>query len=62
MDEKELNPTSIDGTRDDMAPGLSRRSFFVAAGAAGVGAAADVAGASQAQDTPPDWQQPGNNN
>ena len=40
MDKKDLKPTLINGTRDDIAPGLSRRSFFMAAGAAGVGTAA----------------------
>jgi len=62
MDEKELKPTSVNGARDEMAPGLSRRSFFFAAGAAGVGAAATVAGAGTAEAASTDWQQPGNNN
>ncbi len=62
MDKNDLKPTRIDGARDDMAPGLSRRSFFFAAGAAGVGAtaAALVPGRANAQST--DWTQPGNNN
>ena len=62
MDKKELKPTAIIGTRDEMAPGLSRRSFFFAAGAAGVGAASTalLPEAAKAQST--DWTQPGNNN
>ena len=61
MDKKDLKPTRIDGTRDDVATGLSRRSFFIAAGAAGVGTAAAVleSGSASAQST--DWTQPGNN-
>jgi L-ascorbate metabolism protein UlaG (beta-lactamase superfamily) len=62
MDKKELKPTTIIGNRDEMAPGLSRRSFFFAAGAAGVGAASTalLPNAAKAQST--DWTQPGNNN
>jgi L-ascorbate metabolism protein UlaG (beta-lactamase superfamily) len=62
MDKKDLKPTSIIGTRDKMAAGLSRRSFFFAAGAAGVGAAGSalMPKAVKAQST--DWTQPGNNN
>lgn len=64
MDKKDLKPTIINGTTDKPAPGLSRRSFFMAAGAAGVSAASAVTalgtGSAQAQST--DWTQPGNNN
>ena len=42
MDKKDLKPTFMDGAKDDPAPGLSRRSFFMAAGAAGVGSAASL--------------------
>ena len=62
MDKRDLKPTVIDGARDDMAPGLSRRSLFFAAGAAGVGAAAATLGARPARAQSTDWKQPGNNN
>ncbi|MDC0657010.1 MBL fold metallo-hydrolase [Leisingera sp. SS27] len=64
MDEhkKELNPARLDGRKDDLAPGLSRRSFFAAAGAAGVGTAASLLGTTSAQAQSTDWLQPGNNN
>ena len=45
MDKRDLKPIVIDGAQDETAPGLSRRSFFFAAGAAGVGAAAATLGA-----------------
>ena len=62
MDRNDLKPTLLNGSRDEIAPGLSRRSFFMAAGAAGVGAAGALLtpGKVQAQST--DWMQPGNNN
>ena len=62
MDKKDLKPTIINGKRDDIAPGLSRRSFFMAAGAAGVGTAATVLGSGGASAQSTDWTQPGNNN
>lgn len=62
MDKKDLRPTSIIGTRDEMAPGLSRRSFFFAAGAAGVGAATATLAPGRAAAQSTDWTQPGNNN
>lgn len=62
MERNDLKPTILDGSRDDLAPGLSRRSFFMAAGAAGVGAAAASLGAKTAQAQSTDWKQPGNNN
>ena len=62
MDRKDLKPTLINGTKDKTAPGLSRRSFFMAAGAAGVGAAAVTAlGTTPAKAHSTDWMQPGNN-
>ena len=62
MDKKELKPTLINGARDDIAPGLSRRSFFMAAGAAGVGTAASLVGSGEARAQSTDWKQAGNNN
>jgi len=63
MDRKDLKPTLINGDKDKTAPGLSRRSFFMAAGAAGVGAAAVATslGTTPAQAQSTDWTQPGNN-
>ncbi|OED48761.1 MBL fold metallo-hydrolase [Leisingera sp. S232] len=60
--KKDLEPARLDGRKDDLAPGLSRRSFFAAAGAAGVGTAASLLGSSSAQAQSTDWLQPGNNN
>ncbi|UWQ89422.1 MBL fold metallo-hydrolase [Rhodobacteraceae bacterium M382] len=62
MDRKDLKPTLLNGDRDEMAPGLSRRSFFMAAGAAGVGAGANLLGAKPAAAQSQAWLQPGNNN
>ncbi len=62
MDRNHLKVTNINGALDEMAPGLSRRSFFFAAGAAGVGAAATVLGSEPATAQSTDWKQPGNNN
>ena len=62
MEKEDLKPTLLHGARDDLAPGLSRRSFFLAAGATGVGAAATVLGSGKAQAHSTDWLQPGNNN
>lgn len=64
MDEqrKSLKPARLDGCKDDLAPGLSRRSFFAAAGAAGVGSAASLLGSTSARAQSTDWLQPGNNN
>ena len=64
MDKEDLNltPTLINGTTDDLAPGLSRRSFFMAAGAAGVGGAASLLSTTGAKAQSTDWTQPGNNN
>lgn len=61
MDMKDLKPTRIDGRTDETAPGLSRRSLFMAAGAAGVAATTALSSKpAEAQST--DWTQPGNNN
>lgn len=61
MDKKDLKPTLIDGSKDETVPGLSRRSLFMAAGAAGVAATATL-GAAPAKAQSTDWTQPGNNN
>ena len=62
MDKKDLKPVVVDGRKDEMAEGLSRRSFFAAAGAAGVGAAAALVTPSETRAQSTDWTQPGNNN
>ncbi len=62
MDRKDLKPTFLNGAHDDLAPGLSRRTFFMAAGAAGVGATASLLSGTAAQAQSTDWTQPGNNN
>lgn len=64
MDRNDLNlkPALLHGERDELAPGLSRRSFFMAAGAAGVGTAASLLGGTSARAQSTDWTQPGNNN
>jgi L-ascorbate metabolism protein UlaG (beta-lactamase superfamily) len=62
MDKKDLKPTLLNGRKDQLAPGLSRRSFFMAAGAAGVGIAASVGKSDKAAAQSTDWTQSGNNN
>ena len=62
MDAKDLKPVIVDGRSDDVAPGLSRRSLFMAAGAAGLGLAGAGLGAGAARAHSTDWEQPGNNN
>ncbi|MCA0433331.1 MAG: MBL fold metallo-hydrolase [Proteobacteria bacterium] len=61
MDSEELKPVVFDGRKDESSAGLSRRSLFAAAGAAGLGvvSSALLPGKAQAQST--DWLQPGNN-
>lgn len=60
MKLKDLKPAII---RGEAAPaGVSRRSFFMAAGAAGFGAATSLLPAGKAQAQSTDWLQPGNNN
>ncbi|MEO1161887.1 MAG: MBL fold metallo-hydrolase [Pseudomonadota bacterium] len=62
MGKKDLKPTLLNGHKDQLAPGLSRRSFFMAAGAAGVGMAASIGSSGQAAAQSTDWTQSGNNN
>ena len=62
MDMKDLRPVIIDGRKEDSLPGFSRRSFFRAAGAMGLGGAAGLLTPSRAQAQSTDWTQPGNNN
>lgn len=62
MDSKDIKPARVDGRKGGLAPGVSRRSFFVAAGAAGLGAAAAAVGAKPAAAQSTAWLQPGNNN
>ena len=65
---KDLKPTLIDGRKNTaLIPGLSRRSFFMAAGASGLGvttalAGGGIGGVRQAKAHSTDWTQPGNNN
>ncbi|MGC3939708.1 MBL fold metallo-hydrolase [Roseobacter sp. EG26] len=61
-DDLNLIPTVLNGARDTLSPGLSRRSFFAAAGAAGVGTTAALLGGTSAKAQSTDWTQPGNNN
>ncbi|SLN39694.1 metal-dependent hydrolase [Roseovarius albus] len=61
-EDLKLEPALLKGGRDDLAPGLSRRSFFMAAGAVGVGGAASLLGSTSAKAQSTDWTQPGNNN
>ncbi|WP_232281843.1 MBL fold metallo-hydrolase [Roseobacter sp. SK209-2-6] len=62
LDRKDLKPTLLKGERDALAPGLSRRSFFMAAGAAGVAAGSTVLASKPAEAQSQAWLQPGNNN
>ena len=62
---KDLKPTIMDGRTNSKTPlpaGLSRRSFFMAAGATGLGAGLNMAGMRSAKAHSTDWTQPGNNN
>ena len=61
-DDLHLAPVLLNGERDALSPGLSRRSFFMAAGAAGVGGAASLLSGTSASAQSTDWTQPGNNN
>ncbi len=62
MDFKDIAPIALDGRKDTLATGLSRRSFFRAAGALGVGTAATaLLGPTPATAQSTDWTQPGNN-
>lgn len=65
MDRKDLDlePVRFTGTQEgELTPGLSRRSFFMAAGGAGIGAAASLMSSTSAKAQSTDWTQPGNNN
>lgn len=62
MKKEHLKPTLLNGQKDRIAPGLSRRSFFLAAGAAGVGTAVAALDPRPATAQSTDWKQPGNNN
>lgn len=62
MKKIDLKPVLINGEKDALAPNLSRRSFFMAAGAAGVSAASLSLGAGKVAAQSTDWTQPGNNN
>lgn len=61
MKKTDLKPTVLDGSKDELAPGLSRRSLFAAAGAAGVAGAASLLASGPARAQSTDWTQPGNN-
>ena len=62
MKKLDLKPVRLNGQVDSLVPNLSRRSFFMAAGAAGVSAAALSLGSTRAHAQSTDWTQPGNNN
>jgi len=62
MDHKDLPPIAYDGRKAPAASPLSRRSFFVAAGAAGIAATANALRPGEAKAQSTDWTQPGNNN
>lgn len=62
MDKDDLKPVLLDGRKDELARGLSRRSLFAAAGAAGVSAATAALLPSESRAQSTDWTQPGNNN
>lgn len=61
-EDLDLKPTLLNGQKDTLSPGLSRRSFFMAAGAAGVGGTASLLSGTAAKAQSTDWTQPGNNN
>lgn len=62
MDRNDLTPITVDGRRAEPGSGLSRRSLFTAAGAAGIVAAGSALAPRAAQAQSTDWTQPGNNN
>lgn len=62
MDKSDLKPISYDGRKAEKTSPISRRSFFMAAGAAGVAAAGSAVMPSAARAQSTDWMQPGNNN
>jgi L-ascorbate metabolism protein UlaG (beta-lactamase superfamily) len=61
MDKNDLKPAFFNASINNDIPALSRRSFFFAAGALGLGASA-VLQPRQAAAQSTDWLQPGNNN
>lgn len=61
MDRNQLQTTYFDGSKAESA-GLSRRSLFFAAGAAGLGISAQALTSKTAIAQSVDWTQPGNNN
>lgn len=62
MDKNDLSPIAYDGRKAAETSPLSRRSFFVAAGAAGIAATAGALAPREAKAQSTDWTQPGNNN
>lgn len=61
-ENKNLIPIAYDGRMADSSSPLSRRSFFIAAGAAGISATAGALLPQEAKAQSTDWTQPGNNN
>jgi L-ascorbate metabolism protein UlaG (beta-lactamase superfamily) len=61
MRKIDLKPTTLDERTDELAPGLSRRSVFKAAGAAGVAGAVSLLSSKSVWAQSTDWTQPGNN-
>ncbi len=63
MNNEDLEPISFNGKKEKTDQGLlSRRSFFLAAGAAGITSTATALLPSEAKAHSTDWTQPGNNN
>ena len=62
MNDRSLTPLRFSGAGQPQTSPISRRSLFVAAGAAGISAAASAIMPSTAQAQSTDWTQPGNNN
>jgi len=62
MTRKPLEPMGGNGTSARSAPGISRRSFFMAAGASGIVTAGALLPGSPAKAQSTDWTQTGNNN
>lgn len=62
MTRKTQEPAHTNATNDQSTPGLSRRSFFTAAGASGIAAAGSFLIGDRAMAQSTDWKQPGNNN
>ena len=62
MNRTDLKPTIVEGRKSEPGSGLSRRSLFIAAGAAGIAAAGAALAPRAAKAQSTDWTQPGNNN